>query len=31
VGASAVQLDSALWVEPGLAGRLVDELKERTK
>ena len=26
VGASAVQLDSALWVEPGLAGRLVEEI-----
>ncbi len=25
-GAQAVQLDSAIWVEPGLPGRLVDEL-----
>ncbi len=31
VGASAVQLDSALWVEPGLAGRLVDTWKGQGK
>ena len=28
VGASAVQLDGALWVEPGLAGEIVDGWKQ---
>ena len=31
VGASAVQLDSALWAEPGLAGRLVDAWEGRAE
>ena len=30
-GAHAVQLDSAIWVEPGLPGRLVDEVGDLSK